>query len=268
MKAIAVLAGALIFASFAPSANAAMQLAFQVVGVNANPVVCGAAGSNTAYTVPPTSTLAICTGTVPTPGSAINDDNVSISFFDGSSNSPGGAPNPNSNQAATTVAITNTGATTETLNLWVWAPGFTSPTAPPGFDWVSNLQITSVSGKGTVGMNSCVDTDYPGPTSTNTCPTLAGNTATDTGPQLANDTLSYSGAATVPTDTVSEVVSAGVPSPFTLEEMITVTLSAGAQVNLATSQVLTPVPEPMSIALLGGVLILVSRAMRRKRNVV
>jgi hypothetical protein len=36
--------------------------------------------------------------------------------------------------------------------------------------------------------------------------------------------------------------------------------------NAITSSVLTPVPEPMSIALLGGVVLLTARAVRRKRQ--
>jgi hypothetical protein len=43
-------------------------------------------------------------------------------------------------------------------------------------------------------------------------------------------------------------------------------LGANSNLNVITSSVLTPVPEPMSIALLGGVLILTSGAIRRKRN--
>jgi hypothetical protein len=51
--------------------------------------------------------------------------------------------------------------------------------------------------------------------------------------------------------------------------VITLVLSKGAVLNVVTSQILTPVPEPASIALLGGVMLFIavgSRLVRRKRS--
>jgi hypothetical protein len=243
MKAIGIFSAVLVFASSAPLASAAMQLAYQVAGVDPAPVVCS-------YLAPPTATAAVCT-------SSINDHGVSISFFDGASNSPGGAPFNNANQSSTSVQITNTSTTlTETLNLWVWAPGFTTPTAPPNIFWASNFTGTWLGGSGTIGMTSCADTGYPGTPSTAYC---------TSGPTLTNTTVPFSGVNTAPQNTVMTNVATLGP-PYTLEEDITVVLAPSSQVNVESSQVLTPVPEPMSIALLGGVILLTSGAIRRKRK--
>jgi hypothetical protein len=55
-------------------------------------------------------------------------------------------------------------------------------------------------------------------------------------------------------------------SPYALAEHITLALGAGSNLNVITSTVLTAVPEPMSIALFGGVVLLTSGLIRRKRN--
>ena len=56
-------------------------------------------------------------------------------------------------------------------------------------------------------------------------------------------------------------------APYAIDELLHLTLGGGGSVNLAASTTLTQtaVPEPASIALLGGALLLVS-GIRRKRN--
>ena len=55
-------------------------------------------------------------------------------------------------------------------------------------------------------------------------------------------------------------------APYSLQEKVTLTFNNAGSVNFVTSQVLTPVPEPMSIALLGAVFLLTSRSILRKRK--
>lgn len=53
---------------------------------------------------------------------------------------------------------------------------------------------------------------------------------------------------------------------YAFEQEVTVVLAAGDTVNYSDSQFLTPVPEPMSVALLGGILLLTGRAIQRRRK--
>jgi hypothetical protein len=56
------------------------------------------------------------------------------------------------------------------------------------------------------------------------------------------------------------------PAAYALDEQLSIFLAPGESINFAGSTTLTPVPEPMSIALLGGVVLLTSRLIRRKQN--
>ena len=56
------------------------------------------------------------------------------------------------------------------------------------------------------------------------------------------------------------------PTPYAIDEVITLTLGARSSMNFSASTTLTATPEPMSVALLGGVLVLTGGLMRRKRK--
>jgi hypothetical protein len=84
-------------------------------------------------------------------------------------------------------------------------------------------------------------------------------------PTLANTTLNYNGVTTDPPNTVNRSVAA-LAAGYSMGEVITITLGAGADINIVASQILSQVPEPTSIVLLGGIVLATVGAIRRKRN--
>jgi hypothetical protein len=233
MKTIAGFIGILAFAACAPLAQASLQISYQVDG---NPAVVCNTGSDTGPVT--------CNATI---------GNVAISNTSGSSNSPGTATNANTFNAD--LSITST--TAHTLQLWFSAQDFTRPNTPPAIDFSSSLSITSISGSGSVVGVSCVDTGNG----------LAPPTSTfcASGPSITNATETYSGSSSK-ADTQHSTISSLGPALFSMSEHITITLGAGSALNVITSSVLAPTPEPMSIVLLGGVVLLTSRLIRRKQN--
>jgi hypothetical protein len=213
----------------APLAQATMQLSFQING--GSPTVCA------------TSPV----GTGPFTCTPITGSGLTITNFSAQSSAPGWPTE--SHEVYSTLDITNTSSSTQLVTLWVSAENFMFPTAPPGTStFHSEVALTSTTGAGSVGFISCLDTSsgWAPPT----------GTFCSAGPSLTNVPQSYSGASSEQ-NTVSTVITS-LSSRFSLSEEMTLTLSKGATLNVITSQILTPVviPEPASIALLGGALLL------------
>lgn len=165
----------------------------------------------------------------------------------------------NSEQFGSTLRVTNDTTASHTLKIWLSDQDFTSPKTPPNITYDSSIGITSTTGIGTVSLESCVDTSNGLTPPTNPfCSSPAAS--------INNPTQSYSGSSSAH-NTTSMSITSLTTTPFSLEQMITLTLGAAADVNLSTSQVLTPVPEPASITMLGGVLLFASgQLIRRKRK--
>jgi len=218
----------------APLAQASIQISYSINGgpdtvcatsiISAGPVSCSASGTG-----------------------------VVIDVLSASSNSPG-TPGLAEEESAT-LFITTTAATN--LTIWTSAQNFTAPTTPPPDMYESSLSITSTTGTGTVGQNSCVDTanDLAPPT-TVYCGAPAAT--------LTNSTQSYTGGSSN-SGTASTMI-ASLAAGYSLSDKITMALGAGSHLNVITSQSLTPVPEPASIAMLGGIILLASGRLIRWRR--
>jgi hypothetical protein len=165
------------------------------------------------------------------------------------------------NQLGTTLEITNSSSTAVTFTIYLADSNFSSPTAPPGgvLD-ASGATINSTIGTNSFTLTSCVDqSNQLVPPSTATfCKTPA------TGEAAGNATLNISGPGTTSDESNGSIST--LSAPFALDQKLVITAGADSSFNVTTSQVLTPVPEPMSITLLGGVLLLTCRAIKRKRN--
>ena len=171
---------------------------------------------------------------------------------------PGGPAE--SHEFGSTLQITNSSSSTVLVTLWLAAQNFTFPTVPPGtIAYDSEVALTSTTGTGTVALMSCVDT-----TNSLAPPTTAFCAA---GPSLTNVPQSYSGAGSKQNTVASSITS--LSAPFSLSQEITLSLGGNSSLNFSTSQVLTPIPEPASIALLGGVMLFITvrgNLVRRKHN--
>lgn len=236
MKKIRSVLG-LLAVGVAPLAHAALQISYQETSPSAvGPTVCGSG---------PSAGPVTCSATLP---------GITIDVLSASSNSPGTAVN--AHQFGSTLEITTTSAVV--VKVWFAAQDFTAPTAPPPVDYSSNLSLTSITGSGTVALMGCVDGANG----------LAPPTGTFCGApeaSLTNTPLTFSGVTAL-ANTVSTTLTS-LHGPYSLGEVLTLTLAAGSNINVITSQVLTPVPEPASIVLLGGVLLLgAGRLIRRNRK--
>jgi hypothetical protein len=234
MKKLVSFMGLVALAGSAQLGQAALQIAWDIDG---------AAPGGSGVMI-----CAVATGCVAT------FDGVTISDISIASNSPGSAGL--AQQFGDTLQISSTGAST--IELWLSASGFMLPTTPPPVLYSAGLSTTSTTGMGTTAMTSCIDgaNALVAPPAVAFCGVKEG--------QLVNVGQSYSGSSST-SGTVSTNVSS-LSVPYSLEQEITLTVGANSNLNVITSQVLTPVPEPMSIVLLGGVILLSSGAIRRKRK--
>ena len=221
-----------LLALCAPLAHAALEIRYAING--------GATVS--CVTNPVSAGPAIC-GAVVTPG-------VTLTVTASGSNSPG-TP---SLATQLTTSLTITASADSTVDIWAVSQDFTNPVTPPALDYFSNLSTTSVTGSGTADLTSCLNT--------------LNSLATTCAPGgLGNITLTNAQQAwTAPTAT-SGTVSTGIASlspGYSMGQHITVFLNGGSQMNVIASQVLTPIPEPASMMLLGSALLGLSVAFRKK----
>lgn len=216
-----------------PSAKGALQLSYQITGGVAT--VCGSGADTGPVTC------------------SFTENGVAVDVFAGRSNSPG-TPGL-AQEFGTTLEIRNESGADRTLTLWIAAQNFTAPTTPPGITFASSLSATQTLGSSTSNLTSCVDTgnDLAPPTDS-FC--SAGYSITNTPVSL---TGTFSGANT------SSTFIGSLGSPYSLSQQITVVLAAGTNMNVNTSNILTPIPEPASVALFGSLLVATGLALRKKR---
>jgi hypothetical protein len=83
------------------------------------------------------------------------------------------------------------------------------------------------------------------------------------GTSLSNNAISITGPGGNDSDTVSTSI-ASLAAPFSVSQHITIALAAGSALNTQTSTILTNIPEPASMMLLGSALLGLTVAFRKK----
>ena len=245
-KLIAPLAVVLL-AGIAPLAQANIQIYYGLGGAPAADLV----------NCPPGVTDTSCAG-----GGAFTVGGVvAITGLTAHSNLPGGSPSI-ALASSSNASIVNTSAFSQTFNINIVASGYTVPVTNPALNFQSHISTTTyIAATGsTFQFRSCVDSADgvgPGPTAP-ACPGGSIMSANLT-PDISSTIASAKDAPVI------VILSLG-PAAYALDEQLSIFLAPGESINFAGSTTLTPVPEPMSIALLGGVVLLTSRLIRRKQN--
>ena len=237
MKSFIAPLAVMMLAGIAPLAQASIQIHYYIDG-DLIGVICNLPGPNSVA----------CTD--------VTTGNVQISGLSAHANLAG---TPSLALASSSDAIIyNADSIAHTIHIDVMAQGFAKPTTPPNLNFDSSISGTNpvASPGSTMSFKSCVDTTD----SASGCAIVGG------APYLsATLTPSITGkgfyGADAPTLTISSLAAS-----FAMDEHLDLTIGAGGQINFSGSTTLTPVPEPMSIALLGGVVLLTSRLIRRKQN--
>jgi len=228
-KLMGVLPAAALLCVFSTLAHATIQIQYSIDG--GAPVTCG----------PDASNAVLC-------GGALSP--FLISFLGASSNSPG---QPGiAEETSATVRIRNTTSATHNISIQVGSDGFTQPTTPPGVDFLSHIGGTVVTGSAlnTLSFTSCLKE------SASLTPCFAPDGSVTGVPTIT-------GVGSFSNDQTGTILS--LTAPYSIGEHINLTLGAGSEINFAASTTLTqPVPEPASIALLGGVVLLAGRMIRKR----
>jgi len=238
MKKLAgFLGGLAVLVVSSPLAHANFVLSYQI-GAGAI-VNCANAASDT---------LATCFAVPTAIGSGLT-----VTTFQGTSNSPGAPTNSMQTGSVTDITATTAGVT---LTLWLAAQDFTTPITPPPIIDATSLTVIPTNGTGSVTLVNCVDQ------SNGTAPPLPGVFCSAPAFTNTNPVINYSG-------TTSQSNNAGgtfspLASPFSLSEKVTIGFTTAGEIEVQTRQVLTSVPEPTSIMLLGSVTLGLVSLFRKK----
>lgn len=177
-----------------------------------------------------------------------------------SSNSPGTPTGAEILSSAISVANNSGGA--HRLQLFVGDTGYLAPSAPPAPGLVLNSHIGGSIGSAlnpgpfpgnTLAFTSCVD-----PTNT----ALSCNSPVPAGVFSAGPATPGVTVGSFADDQFASILALG--TPYSMSQYFDFHMDANSQMGFQSNTVLSPVPEPVSIALLGGVLVMTSGLIRRK----
>jgi hypothetical protein len=149
-----------------------------------------------------------------------------------------------------------------TLDLWLAAQNFTMPVTPPSVNDATSLTLIPTFGSGSVSLDNCVDLSN-GTAPASTAPTGPHSFCSMPAPGTPiNDSMGFSGNTSSSTNNTALLST--ITSPFSLSEHVTITFTGASELEIQTRQVLTPVPEPAAILLLGSTLLGVTTLFRKK----
>jgi hypothetical protein len=236
MNKLASLLGVLAMVVAAPLARADFELSIDgatcASGISATPNVTG-----------------VCTGTVTiAPGVTVNTFSTT-----------GTQTAAFSQQLSSTVAVQNLTAAPVTITFGAAISNFSSPTAPPNpsISDASSITLNETLGSTTGTLTSCVDqSNGLVPPATPFCTTPAPGQA---GP---NPSVTVTGSQTAGNTTTGSITL--LHAPFSLAQELTLVLQPNTSLNFTLTQVLTPVPEPASIVLLGTLLVGIGAVVRKR----
>jgi hypothetical protein len=239
MNKLAGCLGVLAMFAVAPLARADFQIT-----VNGSPCVTNPIGPNPLTSASPNGTLT-CATFSPVAGVTIQDLAVT------------GLQAPGfSQQLGTTLLITNTTGSNVTLQIDISDSNFSSPTIPPALaiNDSSGATLNNTTGTNTLTLTSCVAQSN----------SLAASPCVGPAPGQAgpNGTLTESSPGTAANETTGVITA--LHANFSLVQQLIVVAGAGGDFNVTSSQVLTPVPEPASFLLLGGMLAGISGLLRKR----
>jgi hypothetical protein len=157
-----------------------------------------------------------------------------------------------SQQLGTTLLITNTSGVSQTITIDIADTNFSSPTTPPSISDHSGATLDNTTATNSYQLSSCV----------NQANTVVFCTTPAPGEAPPNATLTLTGANTTSNESTGTITS--LSADFALVQQLTITAAAGSDFNVTSSQILTPVPEPASVLLMGGMLVGISGMLRKK----
>lgn len=234
-KLFGPLGAVLLLAASAPMAHASLQITYSIDG--GATVTCGpVANPNPAVQCP-----------------NINGPAFKITFLGATSDAPGGAALSQEESAAVDISNVDPNAS-HSIVINIVSTGFTQPVTPPAITLLSHIggTVVTANAANTLSYQSCIDT-------TNN---LNGGCPATINSGISTPVINAVGSFN---DDQTGLINS-LAGPYAVDEVLSITLGVGSNINFSASTTLQATPEPMSIVLLGGVVLFTSGMIRRKQK--